>query len=104
MDINLLLNNSDPASITQGLAGRVKRNRLDLNLTQKALAERSGVSFSSLRRFENSGEISLKSLVMIAIALDCSDEFELLFSKQKFQSIDQLLSHKKVQTKKRGRI
>ena len=92
------------ASIMLGrLAERVKQNRLELNLTQKALAARSGVSFASLRRFENTGEISLKSLILIAIALDAAEGFSELFSRKQYQSIDQLLAEKAVKTKKRGR-
>jgi len=92
------------ASIMLGrLAERVKQNRLELNLTQKALAARSGVSFASLRRFENTGEISLKSLILIAIALDAAEGFFELFSRKQYQSIDQLLAEKAVKTKKRGR-
>jgi len=85
------------------LAERVKQNRLELNLTQKALAARSGVSFASLRRFENTGEISLKSLILIAIALDATEGFFNLFTRKQYQSIDQLLTVKAARTVKRGR-
>lgn len=86
------------------IASHVKRNRLELNLSQNALAAKSGVSLGSLKRFEHTGEISLKNLVMIAIALDSTEEFGLLFSKQQYKSIDELLGkNKAVTTKKRGR-
>jgi len=94
------LNSTD---IINTIAQKVRQNRLELNLTQKALATRSGISFGSLRRFENTGEISLKSLILIAIALDATDEFDTLFTKQKYQSIDQLVNANQSLTKKRGR-
>ena len=91
MVVTDFLQNTNPPAIMQGIAERVKRNRLELNLTQKALALRSGVSFGSLRKFETTGEISLKSLVKIAIALDVSDDFMALFSRKQYKSIDELL-------------
>lgn len=97
------LGNVNVSAITNTIAQKVRQNRLELNLTQKALATRAGVSFGSLRRFENTGEISLKSLILIAIALDATSEFDALFTKQKYQRIDQLVNVKQSITKKRGR-
>ena len=47
----------------QEIAERAKFRRLEQNLTQEGLALRSGVSLGSIKRFERSGEISLKSLM-----------------------------------------
>lgn len=100
---NLDMDSLNSAAITNAIAQKARQNRLELNLTQKALATRAGISFGSLRRFENTGEISFKSLILIAIALDATDEFDSLFTKQKYQSIDQLVNAKQSLTKKRGR-
>lgn len=100
---NFILNDFNPEAIMKGIAERTKRSRLELNLSQGALATKSGVSLGSLKRFEHSGEISLKNLVMLALALDSTEEFGLLFSKQQYQSIDELLNKNKVRTTKRGR-
>jgi transcriptional regulator with XRE-family HTH domain len=97
------LNDANPAFILQGIAGRVKENRLQLNLTQQALATRAGVSYGSLRRFEDTGEISLQGLVKLAIVLDAVDDLQQLFSQKRYQSIDALLAQKDGKTKKRGR-
>jgi len=102
MTVTDFLQDTNPTAIMRGIAERVKRNRLELNLTQKALAVRSGVSFGSLRKFEITGEISLKSLIKIAIALDTTDDFLALFSRKQYQSIDELIQ-KTEKTKKRGR-
>lgn len=85
------------------LAQRVRQNRLELNLTQKALAAKSGITFASLRRFENTGEISLKSLVLLAIALDATEAFGDLFGRKQYQSIDQVVATTTAKTKQRGR-
>jgi len=98
------LSDSNLTAIATSIAERMKRNRLELNLTQNALASRSGVSFGSVRRFENTGEISLKSLIMIAIALDSTEEFSSLFSTRKYKTIEDVLSLHEPKTRKRGRI
>lgn len=100
---NFILDDFNPDAIMKKIAGRAKLNRLELNLSQSGLAAQSGVSLGSLKRFEHSGEISLKNLVMLAIALDSTEEFGLLFSKQKYQSITELLDKTKARTAKRGR-
>ncbi|MCR9228284.1 MAG: helix-turn-helix domain-containing protein [Flavobacteriaceae bacterium] len=48
--------------------------RLGRGLTQKGLAERSGVSLSSLRKFEQKGIISLESFLKLALVLGCMDK------------------------------
>ena len=61
-------------------------------ITQKQLAARSGVSLGSLKRFEQSGEISLQSLKKIAIALDIENELEGLFDNVPFASIEEVIN------------
>jgi transcriptional regulator with XRE-family HTH domain len=63
----------------QELAARVKARRLSLNLSQEGLATRAGVSAGTIKRFEKIGQISLDSLLAIAVVLGCSDDFDNLF-------------------------
>ena len=77
--------------IDKDLAGRIAKLRKRKKLSQSALAEKSGVSFGSLKRFEQTGDISLQSLTKLAIALDIDDELDQLFSKVPFASIDEVL-------------
>lgn len=98
-----VLDDFNPEAIMKKVAERLKRSRLELNLSQVALAAKSGVSWGSLKRFEHTGEISLKNLVMLAVALDSTEEFGLLFGKQQYQSIDELINKNKAKTAKRGR-
>jgi transcriptional regulator with XRE-family HTH domain len=93
----------NPEAIMKKVAERLKRSRLELNLSQAALAAKSGVSWGSLKRFEHTGEISLRNLVLLAVALDSTEEFGLLFGKQQYQSIDELITKTKAKTAKRGR-
>jgi transcriptional regulator with XRE-family HTH domain len=68
-----------PADIMMAMAAREKILRKQQKLSQQELALRSGVSFGSIKRFETSGEISLVSLLKIAQALNCLDDFQNLF-------------------------
>lgn len=61
------------------LVEREKRRRKQLKISQRQLAVRSGVSYASIRRFETTGDISLSSLLKIANALNCLEEFISLF-------------------------
>ena len=101
MDINAIIG-TNPNSILNGIAERVKEKRLELNLTQKAFAKRVGIGHDAYRKFENTGEIALRNLVLCAIALDDVDGFKELFVRNSYQSIDELLNIQEVKKRKRG--
>ena len=69
-----------PQEARRELAARAKDCRLALNISQKELAGRSGVSLGSIKRFESSGLVSLSSLLEIALVLGRLDGFERLFA------------------------
>ena len=101
MDINTIVNIS-PTAILKGIAQRVKDRRLERNLTQKAFAKRAGIGYDAYRKFENTGEITLRNLVLCAIALDDIEDFNELFTKKSYQSIDELLKTQEIKKRKRG--
>ena len=78
--------------INNEIARKIVRLRKRKKITQKQLAARSGVSLGSLKRFEQSGEISLQSLTKIAIALDVEEELENLFDNVPFASIEEVIN------------
>uniref|UniRef100_UPI004028EC5B helix-turn-helix domain-containing protein n=1 Tax=Agathobacter rectalis TaxID=39491 RepID=UPI004028EC5B len=80
------------AEINNNIAQKIVRLRKRKKITQKQLAARSGVSLGSLKRFEQSGEISLQSLTKIAIALDVENELEDLFNNVPFASIEEVIN------------
>ena len=98
----LTLIDKTPNLIMSGIAQRVKQRRLEKGWTQKMLAAKAGLSLPSYRRFESSGEISVRSLVMLAFALDMTDEFETLFSSKTYQSIDDIVKSEQTKQRKRG--
>ena len=101
MDIDIIINNT-PDTVLQRIAERVKEKRLERNLTQKAFAKRAGVGYDAYRRFENTGEITLRNLILCAVVLDEVDGFSELFVKKSYQNIDELLETKKKKKRKRG--
>ena len=78
-DIGQFVNALTEESVLNNMVARVKKKRKAMKISQKALAEQSGVSYASIRRFESTGEISLVSLLKIAHALHCLNDFEELF-------------------------
>lgn len=89
--IKNILFTKTPKEISDSLAARLKQRRKEAKLTQSQLSDKSGVSLGSLKRFETKGEISLKALIKLAIALECEEEFEMLFSVRKYQSIQEII-------------
>ena len=78
--------------IDNDIANRMVKLRKRRKITQKALAAKSGVSLGSIKRFEQSGEISLQSLTKLAIALEVEGELDTLFDSVPFQSIEEVIN------------
>lgn len=92
-----------PSEISKALANRVKQTRIRRSITQEELAERSGVSFGSVKRFEQTGEISMKHLILISKVLRCSKQFDELFSLSSYESMEELLKEKEKGKRMRAR-
>lgn len=91
---------TSPFDAKQGLRARARKRRLENNLSQEGLAKRAGVSLGTLKRFERTGDISVESLIALAFALNAETEFEGLFPKQEYRSIDDVIAKP---TRRRGR-
>ena len=74
-------------SIKQGVSDRFRNARKSIKMSQGVLAERSGVSLGSIKRFERTGEISLSSLLKLAMVLGYENDFNNLFTRKNYQSI-----------------
>ena len=64
-----------PQDIMLAYAKRVRTLRIQFGITQKELAQRVGVAEGTIKRFERTGEIQLRSLLAIALVLGRLDEF-----------------------------
>lgn len=99
---NILALIKTPDSIIESLSKKVRQRRLERNWTQKLLASKAGISLGSYRRFESTGEISLRGLVMISIVLDLEDDFDKLFCTRSYQTMDELLTANESKERVRG--
>jgi transcriptional regulator with XRE-family HTH domain len=102
MDIDAIIGAS-PDAIIKGIVARVRERRLEKDLTQKAFAARAGVGYGAYRHFEQTGEITLRNLLRCAGVLDDTEEFNALFGRKQYTSIDALVESRRTKTKKRGR-
>jgi transcriptional regulator with XRE-family HTH domain len=102
VDNRIELDRFDPQSIMEGMAQRLRQLRIAKHLTQELLAQRSGVTLGSVKRFELSHEISLKNLLKLAVVLEATEAFHDLFSHIKYRSIDDILKAEAVKPRKRA--
>ncbi len=83
-----------PDDIIKSLAKRVRDIRKRRKISQKQLAKRSNVSYGSLRRFEETGQISLESLVKIAMELGLTNEINELFTHPVYNSLEEVINER----------
>jgi predicted GNAT superfamily acetyltransferase len=92
-----------PEQAAAALAGWARNHRLARNWKQVTLARRSGVSLSSLQRFEETGRVSLQNLLKIAFALDRLGDFDSLLQQPVASSLGELEAGQQVVRRQRGR-
>lgn len=76
------------------VAGNVRAMRLRRNISQKDFASKVGIALPTYRRFETTGEISLRKLVEIAKFFDLAGDFKNLFTKREYSSIEEVISER----------
>ena len=74
-------------SIKIRIKDRFRTVRRAAKMSQMTLAQRSGVSLGSIKRFERTGEISLTALIKLSQALGYESDFDNLFVRKNYQSI-----------------
>lgn len=86
------------------LVDNFRERRLQMNLTQEVLAERSGVPLPTLRKFEQKGLLSLNSfLKLLSVVGGLEELVDVLKPKeQSFKSIEDVLKSVENPIKKRG--
>lgn len=71
----------------------IRKNR---KVSQQRLSILSGVSYASIRRFEKTGDISLSSLVKLALSLQLYDDLDNLFKNhQEYKAIEEIINDQK---------
>lgn len=80
-----------PMEMAMDAAKRFRKVRTSKKVTMKELSERSGVPYSTIRRFESTGEISFLSLIKMTSALGEDQEITGLFADTVPQSIEEVI-------------
>ena len=81
MKINSENNNS---AVLMELGARIKRNRIDMQLSQQDFAAKAGISTRTLSAAENGEDIRLSSLLRILRTLNCLENLDLLLPELAF--------------------
>lgn len=95
----------NPDEIAHLLAERIRAERLRREWKQDTLAERSGVSLPTIRRYERTGRTSVENMLKLCHALGRLDEFADLLKPPPASSIDELARQSSASTfrgRKRG--
>ena len=95
----IMLSFMSSANVMLHVAGRARDRRLAQNLSRKTLAEKSGVTEASIKRFESTGEVSFLSLLKISNTLGCMEYFEQAFAPNEIVSLKDVVG----KHRKRGR-
>ena len=102
-DIDLIIEGYNPRTITEKLIANFKKARISKQLSQVGLAQKANIALSSVKRFEQTGVISVSKLILLAIALDEVDGIIKLFANQVPATLDDFLSNNNLEGKKRVR-
>ena len=81
-----------PEQLNMDIAKRMRARRKEQKLSQVQLSRRSDVSLGTLKRFEQTGNISLSALIKIIFALGCENDFDALFAKKGYSSIQEVIN------------
>ena len=81
-----------PSDIALRLARKLRSIRKRRKITQKQLAARSNVSYATLRKFEQTGQISLESFVKLTMELGVVSEINDLFTQPVYNSIEEVVN------------
>lgn len=79
-----------PSDIARCVGENAKALRLSRNLSRKTLAEKSGVSESTIKRFETTGVVTLEGIILLATALDELTTVTKLFKPDQPNSLEEL--------------
>lgn len=80
-----------PTEVAAALGGRIRRERLRQNLSQRTLAERAGISRLTVTRMEATGAATLTNFLSVLVALRRVDDLEDLLQPRVPLSLDAFL-------------
>lgn len=83
-------NNAQSQQIIEALGQRLNEIRLSRNISQAQLAEKAGVSRSTLTRLADGRPISLDSFIRVMQALDLTDQLAALLPDPSIRPVDRV--------------
>lgn len=86
------------------LSKRFKKIRKRKKLTQKRLSEISGVSYGSIKRFEQIGDISLSNLTKLTMAMNVQSEIKKLFVEVPYKNVEEIMNENKYINTLKGKV
>lgn len=101
MDISTIKYGS-VSNILSNIAARIKARRLELNLTQKQFAKRTGIGYDAYRTLEATGKTSFENIVLIAFVLDDVENINQLFTQRIYQNIEEVIKQNQLKFRKRA--
>lgn len=81
-----------PTSIAENVAENFRNARKVMHITIKELSSRSGVAYSTIKRFEATGNISFVSLIKIASVLNMENQINELFPEPMPTNIQEVIA------------
>ena len=81
---------------------KLKRLRVDAGMSQTELAEKTGMSRSSIAEIEKGRNFSIGSLLSISRALNQLDQFEFFFKEEEFKLTPMEIYEREKKQRKRG--
>ena len=85
-----------PRQVLKNTAAKLRVLRRQNKYSQAELADRSGVSLGSLKRFETTGQVSLESFLKLLHVLDRLEEFDTILKLgEDLKAIEKLFSFNK---------
>lgn len=81
---------------------KLKALRIDANLSQTELAQKTGLSRSSIAEIEKGRNFSIASLIAISRSLEFLDEFEFFLIKEVYELTPMEIYEKEKKKKQRG--
>lgn len=83
-------------------AQKIKKERLDQNITQEDMASKSGISLSTYKIFEKSGKGTFENFINILKALGKVSMLDSIFDQNSFSPKQMVLSKVKEKTRQRA--
>ena len=103
MEYSIDIFDKNPERLALILAQNCRRRRLNKGMSQRSLAETTGIPEPTIERFETKGKISLESFLKLVVEFGWFDEMSAIMGKSKFSTGEQLETINRNRSRQKGR-